>query len=352
MNRTLHAEYRRSLFAVPDPKFRRALLISSGLGIAVLAVALIAPIRVAAPPRVEEVPERLAKLILEKRKPVPPVLGPAPVEIPELAAIPEPKVPEVAPTPEPKAEPKVEPTPVPKVEPKTTAPPRRAREDNKLAEERGTAGRAKATTEVAQALKSTTKSVESTLNALQSDLASIAPTTGGSNVPERKGGRGRPGRGRSAGDVTGAVAAREDVGAGGGGGQVVTGDLIDIESVDSGGSGDLASADPGSSVGGGAVAGSFRSNASLLAVVRKYAAGIQFCYDNQLKREPGLEGKMVIVLTVLPSGGVAEASIAQDSLGSAALRECVLAQVREWKFPAIPEGTVTFRTPFVFTPPA
>ncbi|MEZ4650289.1 MAG: AgmX/PglI C-terminal domain-containing protein, partial [Candidatus Eisenbacteria bacterium] len=343
MNRTLNAQYRRSIFAVPDPRFRRALAISGGIGLAVLAVALIAPIRVAPPPRVEEVPERLAKLILEKRKPVPPVLGPAtPVELPELAAIPEPKVePPIEAPPEPKAEPKVEPKPVVKTEPKTTAPPRKARDDSKLAEDRGTAGRAKAKTEVAQALATTTKSVETTLNSLQSDLASISASTGESKAPERRGGRGRPTRGRSSGDVAGAVAAREDVGAGAGGaggGTVVTGDLIDIESVGGAGSGDLASADPSGAAGGGTVAGSYRSNASLLAVVRKYAAGIQFCYDNQLKREPGLEGKMVIVLTVLPSGRVSEASIAEDSLGSAPLRDCVLTQVREWKFPAIPEG--------------
>lgn len=342
MSRSVPLEYRQSVFAVPDPRLRRALTISVCLGLAVLAVALLAPIRVAAPPRVEEVPERLAKLILERKAPPPPVLAPAShIAPPELAAAPE----EVKPEPEPK----VETTPKPEVksEPKTTAPPRRAREDTKLAEDRGTAGRAKAKTEVAEALQTTTKSVQTTLQSLQSDLAGIS--TGTANVPERKGGRGRPGKGRSSGDVTSAVTARESVGEGSGGGTVVTGSLIDIESIGSG-SNDLASADPTSTAGGG-ISGSYRSNASLLAVVRKYAAGIQFCYDNQLKREPGLEGKMVIVLTVLASGQVSEASIAEDSLGSSALRECVLLQVREWKFPSIPEGAVTFRTPFVFTPP-
>jgi len=341
MSRSVPAQYRQSLFAVPDPRLRRALTISSSLGLAVLAIALVAPIRVAPPPRVEEVPDRLAKLILQRKAPPPPVLAPAPhVATPELAAAPE----EVKPEPEPKAE--TQPKAEPKVEPKTAAPPRRPREDTKLAEDRGTAGRAKAKAEVAQALETTTKSVQSTLASLQSDLAGIS--AGSAKVPERKGGRGRPGKGRSSGDVAGTVTARETVGEGSGGGQVVTGSLIDIETVGAG-NGDLASSDPSATAGG--ISGSYRSNASLLAVVRKYAAGIQFCYDNQLERDPGLEGKMVVVLTVLPSGHVSEASIADDSLGSAALRECVLIQVREWKFPAIPDGTVTFRAPFVFTPP-
>lgn len=345
MSATVRAAYRQSLFAIPDPRFRRALGIAGSVGTVVLALALLSPLRTPPPPRIEDVPERLAKLILEKKAPPPPVLAPsAHVETPQLAA-----VAEEAPSPEPEiAAPRTE------TEPALPTPPRRAREETKLDEDRGTAGRAKANAEVTQTLAATTSSVQSTLSSLQSDLASISGG-GSANVPERSGGRGRPGRGRSGGEVGGAVAARENVGAGaGGGGTVVTGDLIDIEAVGTGGGGDLASADPGAvagGAGGAGVAGSYRSNASLLAVVRKYAAGIQFCYDNQLKREPGLEGKMVIVLTVLASGEVSEASIANDSLGSAALRECVLVQVREWKFPAIPEGTVTFRTPFVFTPP-
>lgn len=347
MSATVRSTYRQSLFAIPDPRFRRALGIAASAGSIVLALGLLAPLRTAAPPRIEDVPERLAKLILEKKAPPPPILAPAAhVETPQLAAAPE----EVA-APEPET------APAPRTETKEPAPPtspRRVREETKLAEDRGTAGRARANTEVAQTLAATTESVQSTLSSLQSDLATISGG-GTANVPERSGGRGRPGRGRSGGEVGGAVAARENVGAGaGGGGTVVTGELIDIETVGAGAGGDLASADPsaiGGSGGGAGVAGSYRSNASLLAVVRKYAAGIQFCYDNQLKREPGLEGKMVIVLTVLASGQVSEASIAEDSLGSAALRECVLVQVREWKFPAIPEGVVTFRTPFVFTPP-
>ena len=43
--------------------------------------------------------------------------------------------------------------------------------------------------------------------------------------------------------------------------------------------------------------------------------------------------------------------IVEDSLGSPAVTDCVLAQMRGWKFPAIEQGVVTFKTPFVFTPP-
>lgn len=104
----------------------------------------------------------------------------------------------------------------------------------------------------------------------------------------------------------------------------------------------------GGSEGGG---GEFRSSASLLAVVRRYAAGIQFCYDNQLKKEPGLRGKLVVTLTVLANGEVSQADVAQNKLGSDTVVDCVLAQIRAWHFPGIPTGVVSFKTPFVFTPP-
>ena len=35
--------------------------------------------------------------------------------------------------------------------------------------------------------------------------------------------------------------------------------------------------------------GVYRSNASLLAVIQRYAAGIQYCYGNELKRDPALQ---------------------------------------------------------------
>lgn len=83
----------------------------------------------------------------------------------------------------------------------------------------------------------------------------------------------------------------------------------------------------------------------------RYAPGIQFCYDNELKRNPGQRGKLVVSLTVLADGSVSDVVVVDDSLKSAAVRDCVIAQIRGWQFPAIPRGDVTFKTPFVFTPP-
>ena len=86
-------------------------------------------------------------------------------------------------------------------------------------------------------------------------------------------------------------------------------------------------------------------------MVQKYAAGIQYCYSNELNRTPGLRGKLVVALTVAASGDVTEARILTDTLPSARLEACALSQIREWKFPPIAHGVTTFQAPFVFTPP-
>ena len=104
----------------------------------------------------------------------------------------------------------------------------------------------------------------------------------------------------------------------------------------------------GSGVGSGSEG---RSNASLLAVVRRYAAGIQFCYENELKRNPGLRGKLVFSLTVNAAGRVTEVVVVEDALGAGPVSTCALAQIRDWVFPPVEGGLTTFRAPFVFTPP-
>ena len=103
--------------------------------------------------------------------------------------------------------------------------------------------------------------------------------------------------------------------------------------------------------GSGAGPGVYRSNASLLAVIQRYAAGIQYCYGNELKRTPTMRGKLVVAITVAASGEVTDAAVVQNTTGSQALSQCALSQIRDWRFPAIATGATTFQAPFVFTPP-
>ena len=277
---------------------------------------------------------------------------------------PKPAAPAAAPAPAPVAAPKpaaaASPAPVAPPKPMTAAAPQPV-----VAPPRntGSAGRERARHEVAQQVASVAGSVNQVLADLSTSLAST------DNIPaassSQAGGRRRAVRaGRSDGQLGAVSGGVSTAGAGAGEAGLGTA-LIAIEAVTQvggtglGGSGTGgvggagAAGSPDGEVGGtgsGASAGG-RSNASLLAVVRRYAPGIQFCYDNELKRNSSLRGKIVLGLVVAATGEVVDVQIVEDTLGAAAMRDCVLAQVRAWRFPAVAGGNVGFRTPFVFTPP-
>ena len=68
-------------------------------------------------------------------------------------------------------------------------------------------------------------------------------------------------------------------------------------------------------------------------------------------RAAGREAAVELELTVGVDGQVLDARVVKDTLGSDHLKQCILAQVREWKFASVPGGEAEFQAPFVFTPP-
>jgi TonB family protein len=106
---------------------------------------------------------------------------------------------------------------------------------------------------------------------------------------------------------------------------------------------------PGSAGGGGS--SSQRSSQSLMTVVHRYAGGIKYCYDQLLAVKPGLRGRMVLLITVAPSGAVSRVRVVGNTVKNAGLEDCVLGQVKSWKFPAGAAEPVSFSCPLVFAPP-
>jgi outer membrane biosynthesis protein TonB len=215
--------------------------------------------------------------------------------------------------------------------------------------------------------KNVTEAVGS-LDKVLSDVASALPVTANATAgPERKP-RSRASRvrgGRTAGEIS-TVVNLSGVAPGDASSSPIQSQGITIAAISDltvqgqggggpGGDGTGGGGLPGVSGGsgsGGASRGDLRTDESLLSVVRRYAPGIQFCYDNELKKNPHLRGKLVVSITVLASGEVSAAAVVEDNLKSPEITACVLAQIRGWRFPAIPQGVVTFKAPFVFTPPS
>ena len=86
------------------------------------------------------------------------------------------------------------------------------------------------------------------------------------------------------------------------------------------------------------------------AFVRARMGLIKACYENALKRNPSLKGKISIRFTILETGALADISTAQNSLGSAEVASCITNTMRSWRTQFRPSGPVTVEYPFVFQP--
>lgn len=388
---TLTAEtYRQPFFDPCDRLFLRCLQGASTLG-ALLAIAiLVAPIRERVFDKVEQLPARYARLILEPPKPraaTPAGLTPSPAQSP-LAIPGKPsgggggggggdEGPEAR---------VIRPEPAGGVSPAVRTPD----PVGALAPDAGQVGRARAQSEVRATLARSTSALSSTLAGLSSSLGAVSGERPA--APRAGGARARAVRSARSDDQLSRVSAGLVDGFGGAdlGNSVVVGSLVALGDLSAsgvgrssgsgggfgsgigdgvgagsgGGTGGGSGGGVGSGAGGGTGPGSggggkrgayapgvYRSNASLLAVIQRYAAGIQYCYGNELKRQEGLSGKLVVALTVAASGEVLEATIVESSIGSGRLAACALAQIREWRFPPIDFGVTAFQAPFVFTPP-
>jgi TonB family protein len=84
-------------------------------------------------------------------------------------------------------------------------------------------------------------------------------------------------------------------------------------------------------------------------VIARHQSEIRYCYEQELQKSPALAGKVSVMFVIDPSGAVAEANVAETSLGSPPAEACILARVRRWKFPEPAGGGVVSVTfPWVF----
>ncbi len=90
--------------------------------------------------------------------------------------------------------------------------------------------------------------------------------------------------------------------------------------------------------------------AKLGAFVRARMSLLKACYENALKRNPALKGRMRIRFTILETGGLADITTAVNSLGSSEVAACIVNTMRTWRTPFKPGGPVTVEYPFVFSP--
>ena len=84
-------------------------------------------------------------------------------------------------------------------------------------------------------------------------------------------------------------------------------------------------------------------------VVNQKIGAIKGCYEQALKRDPTLKGKVTIQFTIAGSGKVTSAKATVNELGPQ-VGSCMVAAFMRFRFPPPDGGTITFEYPFMFTP--
>ncbi len=75
--------------------------------------------------------------------------------------------------------------------------------------------------------------------------------------------------------------------------------------------------------------------------VKKYVSRkkgqIKACYEEQLKAEPELAGKVEVTWTVMPDGSVSGVSVTSNTTGNSELETCIIRRIKRWRFPEAPD---------------
>jgi TonB family protein len=95
-----------------------------------------------------------------------------------------------------------------------------------------------------------------------------------------------------------------------------------------------------------------RDNAAINAVVATHKVSLRMSYEKFLKRDPALSGKITARFTIAASGVVSTVTILENTTGNTELEQEIIRKIRMWQFDPISEGDVNVTYPFVFLPAA
>jgi len=94
-----------------------------------------------------------------------------------------------------------------------------------------------------------------------------------------------------------------------------------------------------------------RSSSAINKVVKAKTGAVSYCLKRAQKQNPNLSGKVTVKFTIAAKGNVSSARVTSSSVGSKSLEQCIVKNIKRWKFKPIQEseGSITVTYPFVFT---
>jgi TonB family protein len=249
-----------------------------------------------------EIPDRIVKLVIEKKAPPPPP--------------PPPKVEEKKPEPQ-KVEPKPQPTPKPEDARERAQKSGLLRLQDQLADLRDNSVLDKA----AQTKNLTGKVDEQTRSERSLLTSKVGTSSGGINTAALS-----RGYGGGAGALTGHNTTQ------------VTSAVLEKQAED------------GVRRGGGNKAA--RSEEEIALIFDRNKGAIHSIYTRALREKPDLQGKLVLELTIAPDGSVTRCEIISSELNDAELERRLVARIKQFRFEAKDVGTITVTKPIDFFPSA
>jgi hypothetical protein len=81
-------------------------------------------------------------------------------------------------------------------------------------------------------------------------------------------------------------------------------------------------------------------------VIKAGVGRLRRCYERDLRRTPSLEGQLRLSIRIAPDGQVARAQVSHHPALSDALKQCLMQEARQWRFPRpAGGGGVSFELP-------
>ncbi|HEX6999206.1 MAG TPA: AgmX/PglI C-terminal domain-containing protein [Gammaproteobacteria bacterium] len=313
--------------AEQEEKFRRILWGSLCTAVVLGLLFAVLPVPQPDPGEIEEIPERFARLVIEKPLPPPPPPVVREEPEPEPATEPEPVVEERVVEAEPPPEPVQEPEPAPEPVDRT----QRARERAAVA----------GLLPFAQELAALRDNPD-TMRRLDRAETVSAPGPGASPVNERSLITSRVGV--ASGGINTAALSR-DTGGGGLAGRATT----HVESPVAAVGGPAGGAEEAERTGGQSSKPS-RSREEIERVFDLNKGAIYALYNRALRENPALEGKVVLRLTILPDGRVSECEIVSSELNDPEFEQRLVQRVLLFRFEAKDVEPITTTKPIDFFP--
>jgi hypothetical protein len=85
--------------------------------------------------------------------------------------------------------------------------------------------------------------------------------------------------------------------------------------------------------------GNALSEKEIRRVVVGHMGSLRSCYQSEVKRNPSLAGTVTAKWEIQPAGHVTKVRLADSTLRNEHVEECIVREVRRWRFPSSASGT-------------